>query len=72
MYILRALAFFFLAQAVRVERPTPILPDPRGHETLQPIDAPSPNPPLQLGFEQQCQEAAEDMVPDSLIALVVN
>ena len=29
MYILRALAFFFLAQAVLAQQPTPILPDPK-------------------------------------------
>jgi hypothetical protein len=29
MYILRALAFLFLAQAVLAEQPTPILPDPK-------------------------------------------
>jgi hypothetical protein len=29
MYILRALAFLFLAQAVLAQQPTPILPDPK-------------------------------------------
>ena len=29
MYILRALVFLFLAQAVLAEQPTPILPDPK-------------------------------------------
>jgi|SRR6516165_9454075 hypothetical protein len=29
MYILRALVFFFLAQALLAEQPTPILPDPK-------------------------------------------
>ena len=29
MYILRALAFLFLTQAVLAEQPTPILPDPK-------------------------------------------
>jgi hypothetical protein len=29
MYILRALAFFFLAQAILAQQPTPILPDPK-------------------------------------------
>jgi len=29
MYLLRALAFFFLTQAVLARQPTPILPDPK-------------------------------------------
>ena len=29
MYVLRALAFLFLTQAVLAEQPTPILPDPK-------------------------------------------
>ena len=29
MYILRALALLFLAQAVLAQQPTPILPDPK-------------------------------------------
>ena len=29
MYILRALAFLFLTQAVLAQKPTPILPDPK-------------------------------------------
>jgi hypothetical protein len=29
MYILRALAFLFLTQAVLAQQPTPILPDPK-------------------------------------------
>ena len=29
MYILHALAFFFLTQVVLAEQPTPILPDPK-------------------------------------------
>jgi hypothetical protein len=29
MYILRALVFLFLAQAVLAQQPTPILPDPK-------------------------------------------
>ena len=32
MHILSALAFFFLAQAVLAQQPTPLLPDAKGRQ----------------------------------------
>jgi hypothetical protein len=51
MYILRALALLFLAQAVLTQQPTPILPDPK----LTPGDT------FEVTAQDLCGKASEQL-----------